>query len=85
MWKEGIIGIPTDIAGKFTAVHYWVKHYAEPSEFGINSGRISKLTMKIGNEVVCNYDRGWDISPTCKAAEAALQILLYEIDGRSDE
>ena len=25
---------------------------------------------------VCNYDRGWDIHPTCKEAEMALCILL---------
>ncbi len=54
-----------------------VKHYAEPSEtYGINCGRISKLMIKIDGETVCNYDRGWDIHPTCKEAEMALCILL---------
>ncbi len=28
------------------------------------------------SETVCNYDRGWDIHPTCKEAEMALCILL---------
>ncbi len=42
----------------------------------INGGRISKLTIKIDGETVCNYDRGWDIHPTCKEAEMALCILL---------
>lgn len=84
MWTEGVIGIPEDIAGEPTHVHYWVKHYEEPSKYGINNGRISKLMLKINGEIVCNYDRGWDIRPVNKAAEAALQILLHEIDRRKD-
>jgi hypothetical protein len=27
---------------------------------------------------IANYDRGWDIKPTCKEAEMALCILLNE-------
>lgn len=84
MWTEGVIGIPQDIAGTPTHVHYWVKHYEEPSQYDINNGRISKLMLKIGGEIVCNYDRGWDVRPVNKAAEAALEILLHEIDGRTD-
>lgn len=84
MWTEGVIGIPGDIAGAPAHVHYWVKHYEEPSQYGINNGRISKLMLKINGVIVCSYDRGWDIRPTNKAAEAALQILLHEIDGRND-
>ena len=62
MWSEGVIGIPdAKDKEKYTKCHYWVKHYDEPSEtYGI----------------VCNYDRGWDIHPTCKEAEMALCILL---------
>lgn len=78
MWCEGVIGIPdAKDKEKYTKYHYWVKHYDEPSEtYGINGGRISKLMIKIDGETVCNYDRGWDIHPTCKEAEMALCILL---------
>lgn len=76
MWKEGTIGIP-EKDGKYKVVRYWVKHYEEPSEdYGINGGKISKLTLKANDEIICNYDRGWDIEPTCKEAEMALCILL---------
>ena len=76
MWKEGTIGIP-EKSGKYMAVHYWVKVYEEPSEeYGINGGRISKLSLKMDGEWIANYDRGWDIKPTCKEAELALCILL---------
>ena len=85
MWSEGTIGVPASVAGKPTAVHYWVKYYKNPSKYGINNGRISKVMLKIDGEIVCNYDRGWDVHPTCKAAEVALEILLYEYDGRNEE
>ena len=78
MWKEGTIGI-SEKSGKCNAVHYWVKVYEEPSEeYGINGGKISKLSLKMDGEWIANYDRGWDIKPTCKEAELALCILLTE-------
>ena len=78
MWSEGTIGIPdAKDKGKYTVCHYWVKHYEESSEeYGINGGKISKLMIKINETVTANYDRGWDIHPTCKEAEMALCILL---------
>ena len=85
MWSEGAIGVPASVAGKPTVVRYWVKHYKNPSKYGINNGRISKVMLKIENQIVCNYDRGWDVYPTCIAAEVALEILLYEYDGRKEQ
>ena len=70
MWKEGSIKVNGEV------FHYWMKQYDEGSEFGIDGGRISKLTLKRNGTIVCNYDRGWDIEPTCKEAELALCILL---------
>ena len=71
MWKEGTIKIQNSV------FHYWVKVYDEPSRFGIDGGRISKLMLKRKGEIVCNYDRGWDIKPVDRDTESALQILLY--------
>lgn len=56
-----------------------MKHYDEPSEtYGINGGRISKLMIKIDGVIAANYDRGWDVEPTCKEAEMAYSILLVD-------
>lgn len=77
MWKEGTIGIPKKAGGR-KAVHYWIKVYEEGSEFGINGGKISKLMLKRDSEIIANYDRGWDIEPTCEEANLALCILLNE-------
>ena len=47
MWHEGTIGIPQK-DGSYKVAHYWVKSYDEPSkEYGINGGKISKLSIKI--------------------------------------
>lgn len=75
MWKEGTIGIPAE-GEKMKAVHYCVKVYEEPSHFGINGGKISKLSLTMNGEWIANYDRGWDIEPTCEEANLALCILL---------
>ena len=78
MWKEGTIGIPKK-DGKYKSVKYWVKYFEEPSEdYGINGGKISKLSLKMDGEWIANYDRCWDIKPTCKEAEMALCIRLNE-------
>lgn len=79
MWKEGTIGIPKKEGG-YTVVHYWAKVYKKKSRYGIDGGRISKLTLKVKGEVIYNYDRGEDILPQNEAAEKALAILLYEFN-----
>lgn len=85
MWHEGVIGIQMGKDSPNISVHYWMKCYEQPSKYGIDGGRISKLMLKIGDEIVANYDRGWDIRPTNEAAETALHILLHETDGREKE
>ncbi|MDD6963714.1 MAG: hypothetical protein PUJ52_01440 [Firmicutes bacterium] len=78
-FHEGTIGIPQK-DGSSKIAHYWVKAYDEGSDYGINGGRISKLSIKIDGEWVVNYDRGWDIEPdeNDEAAQIAYCILLNE-------
>ena len=77
MWTQGTIGIPSGNGG-MTSVSYWVKHYENESQFGIDNGRISKLTLVQDSKVEYNYDRGEDIEPQTSEAEKALAILLKE-------
>lgn len=77
MWSEGTIGSPNG-DGTNTICHYWVKHYEEGSKFGIEGGRISKLTIKAEGRITCNYDRGWDIEPADEATKKALAILMHD-------
>lgn len=78
-WHEGTIGIPQK-DGSSKIAHYWVKAFEEGSEWGINGGNISKLSIKIDGEWVANYDRGWDVKPADddEAAQLAYCILLNE-------
>lgn len=62
-----------------TTFEYLIKAYEEPSEeFGLNSGRISKLTIKRGNKVVYNYDREPDIEPVDAATVKVLNTLIHK-------
>ena len=78
-WHEGTIGIPQK-DGSSKIAHYWVKAFEEGSKWGINGGKISKLSIKIDGEWVVNYDRGWDVKPAedDEAAQLAYCILLNE-------
>ena len=77
LWHEGAIGIPST-TGKKTTARYWVKAYDEPSEYGIEEGKISKMEIQINGQTVCNYDRGWDIYPETEEANIAYAILMQE-------
>lgn len=70
MWKEGSIKVESAI------YHYQVKVYDIPSQYGINGGRISKLSVRLDGRTVINYDRGWDRKPVTQAENAVLCILL---------
>ena len=73
MWSEGIIASPKTGAN----YKYWVKHYEEGSQFGIDGGRISKLTIRKVDETrdLCNYDRDWDVEPADEV-KAVYNIIL---------
>ena len=46
MWTEGTIQVGT------STFHYWVKHYEEPSIYGYEEGRASKITLRRNAETV---------------------------------
>lgn len=80
MWSVGSIAAPND-DGTYTVCKYRVKHFDEPSEkYGIDGGRISKLTITVNGEITLNYDRGWDIEPEDEASQMVYAILLKEFN-----
>ena len=72
MWREGSIKIGEDI------FHYWIKQYGGGSIYGIEGGRISKLMIRRSGEIVCNYDRGWDVNPVDEGVHIAFAIILRD-------
>ena len=71
MWHEGALKVYDSI------FHYWLKVYDEPSQFDIDGGKISKLMLKRGGIIVCNYNRGWDIKPADPDTQLALELLMH--------
>ena len=78
MWEKGTLSIP--VGDGQTLLRYAVKRYDNPSEYGINGGRVSKLEIWTDDECESRvrYERGWDIypEPDDEAANTALSMLL---------
>ena len=58
---EGDIWLSGDCNINDHGYHFNAKVYQEPSEFGINGGKVSKLCIGDDEKCILNYDRGWDI------------------------
>jgi hypothetical protein len=73
-WISGIIG-----DYKFEA-----KHFDVGSEFGIDGGRVSKLSIWKGDSwndgLIVNYDRGWDIEPTTENQKYIFSCLMNYLE-----
>lgn len=77
MWNTGTIIVPEG-NGKYTVVKYKVKHFDEPSTWGYEKGRASKIWLQQdGVEVYC-FERGEVTPPQTEEAKAALAVLLKE-------
>lgn len=57
-----------------------IRFYQEPSEFGIEEGRISKLCIADENDKpVAEYDRGWSIKPPKSGPAKVLYDALISL------
>ena len=76
MWSNGrVFTVKTKVG-----YEYWCKHYDEPSQFGIDGGKISKLTIRRlsdGKELY-NYDRGLDFDILDENGKTAYLIILKQ-------
>jgi hypothetical protein len=64
------------LEGKLDGYTVYAKVFPEPSQYGIDSGMISKLHIKDkdGKEVV-SYDRGWETKPLYEHREIYEKIM----------
>lgn len=60
------------------AYNFTMKHFPQPSIYGIDGGRISKLDIRHNGETVCHYERGWDMKPSDANAEKALTEIILK-------
>jgi hypothetical protein len=69
MWKSGII----------QGYKYEIKQYGEGSQFGINEGKISKLSIRDKDgKWVYNFDRGLDFDKLNETGKAVYAQILAE-------
>ena len=71
---------PTDtnwVKGMADNFIFEAKLFDEGSEFGINNGRVSKLSIQDNNNWIVNYDRGWDIKPNKEYKKQYTEILNF--------
>ncbi|MCL2235450.1 MAG: hypothetical protein FWB98_03285 [Defluviitaleaceae bacterium] len=62
--------------GEINGYKFDVKHYENGSEYGINEGRVSKLSIRKDGKEVYNYDRGLDYDNLDKAGKKAYVEIL---------
>ena len=67
--------------------NFQAKIFAEPSSFGINDGRISKLSILNGKKwrsdtEIFNYDRGYDFGK--KSGIGIAKLIVNAIDGTTE-
>jgi hypothetical protein len=59
--------------------------FNEPSGYGIDEGKISKLQVRKDGHLVINYDRGWDIYPQTAEDQEALHRIRNGFDDRPEK
>ncbi len=67
--------------GEFAGYKYEAKAYEQPSEYGIENGRVSKLWIK-NPEVgaIAEYERGWGTRPKTAYEKAAMKRLVEHLE-----
>ena len=89
--KAELVSFPFDsnwVSGTVGKYTFEAKLFDDPSTYGINNGRVSKLFIYNDKEriekrnffapCIVNYDRGWDIKPSKEARpyyKAVLRLL----------
>ena len=67
------------VSGTHGGYQFQAKVYDEGSMFGIDAGRVSKLSIWLekNHHTVYNYDRGYDVNPeTAEELEIVRTIIL---------
>lgn len=71
---------PIWMEGNIREYFYCMKVFSNPSNMGINGGKISKLELWKDGLLVVRYDRGWDKKPSTKELVNLVNELIRESD-----
>lgn len=65
-WTSGDIG----------SYSFSAKVFEEGSDYGIENGKVSKLSVSDSKSQILNYDRGWDVKPKTAEQKKVLKAIL---------
>ena len=66
------------VKGSYKDYDFTYMLFEEPSKYGIEGGKVSKLCIKgEDGDWLVNYDRGWDVKPTEDILSDYTDILNY--------
>lgn len=75
--------------GRAEQRHFEALVFAEPSQYGIGGGQVSKLHLwdrpkKQRSQVVAAYERGWELEPE-EAVRPVVDVLVADLSRRAQE
>lgn len=70
-----------DVVYKGITYTFMAKISDEPSEFGIDEGKVFKLSIvrKGEDEEIVVYDRGWEVYPEDNDVEEVIDVVLGRV------
>ena len=76
---HGVIGIPdARDKNRYTSCRYEITcNKSRSKKYGLNGGKIIRLTISVDGKVTASYDKGWITEPEDEPSQLALCILLY--------
>jgi hypothetical protein len=75
------VALSGTVTGSIAKYEFGAHVQSEPSIDGIQEGRISRLTVNSGQDVLLNYDRGWQtpVPESCRGIFDKLVKALEEL------
>ena len=77
--QNGVIGIPdARDKNRYTSCRYEITcNKSRSKKYGLNGGKIIRLTISVDGKVTAIYDKVWITEPEDEPSQLALCILLY--------
>ena len=77
--QHGVIGIPdARDKNRYTSCRYEITcNKGKSKKYGLNGGKIIRLTISVDGKVTASYNKGWITEPEDEPSQLALCILLY--------
>lgn len=77
--QHGVIGIPdARDKNRYTSCRYEITcNKGKSKKYGLNGGKIIRLTISVDGKVTTSYDKGWITKSEDEPSQLALCILLY--------